>query len=657
MARKYPHGEVCRYYKDQPNVLVQELPHYHHVEKDPKKHLAWRLDLYKRAAEDKQLQQALLRACAEDFLFFVNFAAWIVEPREVETEDGEERLKILPFNSWCNQDPVMAALAHYFGKRHIVGDKSRAQGASWIMCCLIVWGFLFKKGTIYGIGSKDEETADDQADPGSNGWKIDFLIENLPPWMKPEGYEGEPETWKDRSASKSTWKNRKMRTFIKAFAATKKIARGGRFTVFFLDESAFFPNGDREAFANLVRTTNCLVAISTPHGMDNAHYDYVHKPGPWLKVILDWKDNPDQNRGLYTAKNGQLHFIDKCFDWSANYPEGYEHVLDGRVRSPWYDQECEIHGNDMLFIAQELDREYSGSKGRPFPQDAVDRMGEHVRQPIHTGMLQFDELFPTDFDEIKWVEAAGYKFDVWANLIDGYLPVARYVVGVDLSRGVGGEHSSNSVMSIFNLDTRVQVAELAINTIDPVRFADLAIATCYWLGHGEPTALLNWEREGPGQDFGNEVKRIGYHNVWYPIVGDDLKKYGKRAETPGYSNKNRGKALSYLLNGIVNQTITIRSGALLEECGHYVFGDDGQPMHPRTKTARDGSARGVSHGDRCIAASMAICAIDDRNKAARRRKKRTDLEVPTTVHPDSIAGRIAARTAQKRAVSMESCRW
>jgi hypothetical protein len=272
-------------------------------------------------------------------------------------------------------------------------------------------------------------------------------------------------------------------------------------------------------------------------------------------------------------------------------------------------------------------------------------------------MLKYDEDFPADFDEIAWMEAAGYKFDVWQPLQGGYLPVARYVIGIDLSRGVGGELSSNSVMSIFNLDTREQVAELATNTIDPVRFADLAIATCYWLGRGEASVLLNWEREGPGQDFGTEIKRQGYTNVWYPLIGDHLKKYGKRAETPGYSNKDRGKALSYLLNGIVNQTITIRSGALLEECGHYIFGDNGQPMHPRTKTARDGSARGVSHGDRCIAASMAICAMDDRLRAVRTKKKRAEIEVPSKIDPNSIAGRMAAAKHRKRAIAASLCRW
>jgi len=381
--QNYPHGEVCRY-SGRVDPLVEALPYYKLVEKDPAKHLQWRLDLYKKAATNKALQQKLIEACEADPLFFFNAVCWITEPRGGKASGRKN--KIIPFNTWCHQDPVIAAMGHYWGDRHMIGDKSRAQGATWIMCALIVWGFLFKRGDTYGIGSKDEESADDPTDPGSIGWKIDFLIENLPVWMKPKGYEGERETWKYRSTSKSTWENPSMRTSIKAYAATKGIARGGRVTVFFLDESAFFPKGDREAFANLVHVTDCMVAISTPHGMDNAHYDFVHKPSPWLKLVLDWRDNPEQNKGLYSTKGGRLQFIDKAFDWSENYPKGYEHKRDGRVRSPWYDNICEMHGNDMLFIAQELDREYAGSKGRPFPQAAIDRMQQFAKPPLHTGI-------------------------------------------------------------------------------------------------------------------------------------------------------------------------------------------------------------------------------------------------------------------------------
>ena len=654
--QKYQHNEECRY-SGEIDPLVAALPYYHLIPKDPKEHKAWRLKVRKVAnekvggkftAKALHVQAQIKKRCAADPLFFINGFCYIAEPRVGESvEQG-----LIPFNTWSNQDPVIASISHYWGRRHMVGDKSRAQGASWIMVCLFVWAFLFKPYSFLGIGSKDKETADDPTDPASLGWKIDSVLRFLPIWMRPLAYQGPPEKWSERRASTSTWKNPENNSFIKCYAATSGIGRAGRYTVFFLDESAFFPAGaDREAVANLVRTTNGLVMISTPHGMDNEHYDRVQKPGPWLRLVLDWKDNPSQNKGLYTARGGQLVLLDKDYDWPADY----EHVLDGRVRSPWYDRQCEEHGNDMLFIAQELDREYSGSKGRPFPQAALDRVGSYVREPLLTGMLRFDHDFPDDVESMDFELGDGHKFDLWCPLDShGFLPTARYAVGVDLSQGVGGEASSNSCLEIFNMDTREQVGELAINTIPPVEFAQLSVAVCYWLGKGMGTPYLAWESNGLGVPYMKEVLRLGYANVFYAHT-DEYKKSGKRSGKPGYHNSSVELMISPLRSAIVNVNYTIRSGALLEECAQYVIGDDGKPMHPRSKTARDGSGKGVSHGDRVIAAAMAVRAIDDRMNPRKLRKG--EKPVPQIVPPDSFAGRMASREQSMRRAKANSFRW
>ena len=470
--------------------------------------------------------------------------------------------------------------------------------------------------------------------------------------MRPLAYQGPLDKWNERRASTSTWKNPENNSFIKCYAATEGIGRAGRYTTFFLDESAFFPRGDREAFANLVRTTNCVVAISTPNGMDNSHYDKVHDSSPWLQVILDWEDNPSQNPGMYTARDGRLVILDKGYE----FPADYNFVLDGWTRSPWFDRQCREAGNDLLFISQELRREYAGSKGRPFPQSAVDRVSEFVRPPTLTGMLRYEEGWPSDVDSIEFELGDAYKFDLWLPLdSEGYLPTARYVVGVDLSQGVGGEMSSNSCLEIFNMDTREQVGELAINTIPPVEFANLCVAVCHWLGRGNQTPFLAWESNGPGVPFTKEIMRLEYHNVFYPLT-DEYRKNGKRSGKPGYFNSDLEKMIAPLRSAIVNQSLTIRSSALLEECCQYVIGDDGKPMHPRSKTARDGSGKGASHGDRVIAASMVVRAIDDRINP-KKRKKRGDLVVPDKILPDSIAGRMLSRERRQRQVKLNSFRF
>jgi len=576
---------------------VATLPHYNKVPTDQKEQVAFRLKVRRGAEGNPVLQEELIKACTADPLFFINVFCYILEPRE-----GEDSSGMIPFNTWAHQDPVIASIAHYLGKRHVVGDKSRAQGASWIMVALFVWMFLFRPNCILGLGSKDESTADDPDNPESLGWKIDFILDMLPEWMRPVY---------DRKASKHTWSNKSNGAYIKAYAATAGIGRGGRYTAFFLDESAFFPQGsDRDAVANLLETTNGLVMLSTPHGMDNEHYDRVHSVGPWLRVILDWKDNPLQNGGLYQSVNGRLQVLDKDYD----FPDDYEFLLDGRIRSPWYDDKCAAHNHNMLYISQELDREYSGSKGRPFSKQILDRARDLCRTPIHTGMIFHQDGEPWYLPGVSWVEGDGYKFDLWLPLDEeGFMPSGDYVIGMDLSTGTAGETSSNSVMSIFSRKTREQVAELAINTIPPTEFAQLAVATAYWLGRGFPHTHLIWEKQGPGVAFTSEMIRLGYPNVFYQREGEELRKYAKRSDRPGYFNSNRMTLLSPLIQSMTNMDVTFRSAALVEECEQYVFdGVSGKPHHPRSKTARDGSARGENHGDRAIAAALAVRCLGNR---------------------------------------------
>jgi hypothetical protein len=396
-------------------------------------------------------QKAVWYACRADFMFFVNAFLWIVEPREGEAYKGK-----IPFVTWENQDAVFSAMDFYHGVRHIIGDKSRAQGASWMEMANYAHKFIFFPHQLLGMGSKNEEAADLPDNPDSLGWKFDFLMKNLPSWMRPPGIRVGEE---NRKLGTHTWKNVLNGSTLKAYSATAGIGRSGRFTSFFLDESAFFPSGtDAEAVSNLLNTTNGLVMLSTPNGMNNEHYDRVHAPGPWLKVVLDWRDNPIQSVGKYTIKAGKLfHFDDYKF------PDDYPYILDGRIRSPWYDRKWAENKGNALLVGQELDREYQGSKGRPFPKTALDRAKSFCREPHQTGMLLFDEYEPNDINAHQWVEGEGYNFDLWTVVAAGRPPEGKYVVALDLATGTGGDTTSNSVIEVFDTATRTQVAEFADN--------------------------------------------------------------------------------------------------------------------------------------------------------------------------------------------------
>ena len=636
----YPMNEICRGHTSD---LVKACPYYNEwVPKNFKHQWTWRINLREAAKSDRSVQRALMKACSEDILLFFNFALWLVEPRV-----GEERTGFIPFCTWSHQDPVIAALDHYTGTRHIIGDKSRAQGASWAEIGNLLHKFLFMEYAILGMGSKNEESADSPDNPDSLGWKFDFLLKHLPAWMRPPGLK---HGQNNRKLSDHTWKNVLRGNTLKAYAATAGIGRAGRFTTFFLDESAFFPPGkDSEAVSNLLNTTNGLVMLSTPNGMNNEHYDRVHSPGPWLSVVLDWRDNPQQSKGKYTTKDGKLQFLDEYHPQST-----YDFILDGRIRSPWYDRKCLENKNNMLLVAQELDREYTGSKGRPFPKESLEAALEIVKAPLEVGQLSYFDYEPLNSSGHQWMSGEGYRFDLWVPLDDeGRPPVSIYTVGCDISAGVGGDMSSYSAMVIFDSRTRVQIGEFTTNDMPPEQFAQYVLATCSWLGRGGTSTYLNWEKNGPGVRFTNYVIESGYPNVYYQKGGDEMRKYAKRTDRPGYTSTNTQQTLTPLIAALCSSTVTIRSKALVEECGFYVFNESGRDVeHPKSKTSRDGGSKGLSHGDRAIAAAVAIRALNER-----RHNKLPEYSLVKEIVPDSIAGRLRASKDGRKHAAREMCRW
>ncbi len=306
----FPIGEVIRYDKTiHPRVAA--LPYYHLVPKDPKAHLEWRIWLRRRALEEPGFQKVLWKMCQRDPLFFINAFCWIDEPRIGEGEGSG----LIPFNTWQHQDPVIASIAKFIGRRHSVIDKSRAQGASWLVLCLILWLFIFRPRSVLGMASITREMADDPDAPESLGWKFDMLLEFLPKWMTlyPEGHAKAGKPIFERNIGKSTWSNRRNGSSLKAHSATKGLGRGGRYTLYFLDEAAFFlPGKDTEAVQGLTGAgTNCIVLASTPNGCENEHSYRLDNPQTWMTHILDWTDNPYQNRCLYTINDsGEVQKLD-----------------------------------------------------------------------------------------------------------------------------------------------------------------------------------------------------------------------------------------------------------------------------------------------------------------------------------------------------------
>jgi hypothetical protein len=161
-------------------------------------------------------------------------------------------------------------------------------------------------------------------------------------------------------------------------------------------------------------------------------------------------------------------------------------------------------------------------------------------------------------------------------------------------------------MIAFDMRTGEQVLEFAANTVAPTVFADMAIAVAKWMFD----AYLAWEHNGPGASFTKQVLNRQYGNIYYRK--SQSRRGRSSSKEAGWWTDEKTKEVMFgeFQSAVIMNEVVIRSKELLTECSRYVR-KEGRITHALTKDAADDS-KGVSHGDRAIAACVALQALKDR---------------------------------------------
>ncbi len=217
--------------------------------------------------------------------------------------------RLMPFKLFKRQEELVQFLLECWqdGESGLV-EKCRDAGLTWICCAFSVWLWLFWDGSTIGWGSRKEEYVDDKDDPKAIFPKMRKIIEYLPRWMLPIGFEiGKHATY--------------MKIINKANdsaitgEAGDNIGRGGRTSIYFKDESAHYPHPE-SVEAALGDNTNCQIDISSVNGTGNPFHNRrlagtVWTPGckiPKGKVrvfIFAWQDDPRKNQEWYDLRRNK----------------------------------------------------------------------------------------------------------------------------------------------------------------------------------------------------------------------------------------------------------------------------------------------------------------------------------------------------------------
>lgn len=572
------------------------------VPRNLQNNLIWRRKAITLAQTEPKFRDVLMEACSQDILTWINGFVWTIDPRRIQGTGSKN-----PFLTFPVQETALAAMerALWDGKDLVI-EKSRDMGASWLCLLWMLWRWTFQKHQKFLVFSRNEKLVDGQED--SLFSHLDFVLKNLPPWMKP------PTT-----RIKLKLKNDSNGSVIEGDSTTEDIGRGGRRTAILWDEAAAFEHGGYSVAASTADNTNTRLINSTPQGEDTYFYEVRHNPKHRgvRRVRLHWSEHPSKRRGLYRPGKDGPELLD---DWTGElswedqdgstrliqFPSEYtfsSEVPRGRegLRSPWYDNEVERRAS-LKKVAQELDIDDSGSVSKFVDGAWADQyVLNHCQPPKHEG----------EVDATGFHTTAGGGLRLWCDLdVSGDVPKDRgYVVACDISEGTG---SSDSVATIVDKYTKSKVGEFASNKLMIADFAQVVVWICeLFTEHGGGKPLLIWEGNGPGRTFKRiVVDRLHYPRIWFSK--NDKRIGDPGSQMPGWFSE--GESRDALLRGY-REALCGRppfhnpsERAIRELCRYEYKGD--KIVHPDAERRDDEAGdHKKNHGDRVIADALAVLAL------------------------------------------------
>lgn len=219
---------------------------------------------------------------------------------------------------------------------------------------------------------------------------------------------------------------------------------------------------------------------------------------------------------------------------------------------------------DPIKFSQEYEANFEALVGRPrFDSVALKDMFLNARTPIKGNLVYSNGI--VDFEESNNGLIEIYNFPENGN---------KYVIGSDISEGIGNDKSSASVI---NLETLTEDIVINTNKLDPSQFAIELWKLGYWCN----TALIAIEGNGPGLACiiplrnGQGIYKP-YRKLYYKEILDEQSK--KLTKKFGWKTDSKSKPLMIdkLAELIRNKLINIPSQDTIRELQTYIIEEDGK---------------------------------------------------------------------------------
>ncbi len=266
---------------------------------------------FRDATPGPELRASIRARCESDIGYFVNAYCWTYDPRD--QSDPEMLFKLFP-----RQEEFLAWLqAREKNQEDGIAEKCRDVGFTWLCCAYALYGWLFRKGFKAGFGSRVLKLVDRKGDPDTIFEKLRFLLYRLPRWMLPAGFserlhDGLCKILNPQSGASIIGEG------------GDNIGRGGRTTVYFLDEAAFVAR-PKKIDAALSQNSRCKIHVSTPNGMGNP-FAQKRFSGKFPVFTFRWTDDPRKDEAWYRKQKDTLDPVILAQEVDIDYTASIEGI-------------------------------------------------------------------------------------------------------------------------------------------------------------------------------------------------------------------------------------------------------------------------------------------------------------------------------------------
>ena len=597
--------------------------------------VAYREELLHKARNDSAMQKDLLAACKQSVLYWINTFAWTAWEMEVSDETHgyvTSPVSLHPFITYERQDEMVEFLLDCFIKGHDgLIDKSRDMGASWLIALFIQWLWLFGRDNLQLREMSRVEDLVDSPISKSLFYKHDLVNSYLPEWMCP------PKVLvrgRDNRTSMRIY-NELNGSTIAGESTNKSAFSGDRAALILLDEMAKMNNGE-----SIKRSTAavcpCRIVNSTVDLPGTCYSTWKNSGTIKVFALMAW-DHPKKGAGRFVIQD--------------------EVTKEYRITSPFIEHEIERNGRrevdkeiyaiegavgDTFFTNTELDKHAALYGREPFGRYNIKLRNDDKLTDADVARI----IKQRDLTRVSLTRAAEGDLEVYVPLANGRLDQSKsYIIGCDISKGQGGDGTSETVFTIKCKQTGEKAAVWASNTTPPSKAPRIYAALALWVGGATPQRLpfAIWEMNGPGWDFGNVLVNDLHYPFYYHDEGVGQVGAKKTAKWGWHSSRDKKPLLLRAYERAMRESRFINHDKRsLDQARTYIQYPEGG-CGPAALTDKS-KAEYLGHGDRVIADALTV--MDK------------DVMAPTKgAVPDAAAGTWGARYQQWERSQKKSKGW